>query len=573
MNESQVNRREPMNQRAIRMPKSHDDQKRWILLTARDDDFFLEWVYLVGEGVHESQHRAGPLPYSKLWDALKEMRAGKAKYWLIGFGTQLAMNKADLFGALERREITLLKPKAGSKTKTFTGSFVATDRTTEIDLQVGQTRIKFLDWSNFGVHDGGMVESYANKTPEWSNQVWQDYLTALGTAGIVWHRPTAAQMGWHKMRRGGLSRALWHNPDTSARELERSSYFNGRCEPYFLGDVPEVAYGLDVKSCYAAICQKETVPIRMRYEYPDGVDVLDVAFESEDHWIAEVEVITDSPDYPMRNDDGRVYYPLGQFMTTLAWPELRHAIRHHRVVRITRAAKYESAIALQPFAEWCIKARQRVAEALDPKWDNVVKSIFNASLGYTARKHYANISIPNPTNCDWIKGTIPSPKDGRPVTCLVLDGHATWLCNEGEPREAIPYLHSTICSYARVHLLGLIETAGRQNVLYVDTDGLIVTQAGMMGLAALIDYGEAGPGDLVPRGEPGECRIQGQKSYRLSGKVTCAGLQVPNHHTWQKRGKLTTDTGHVHPGGRVYPLAATIKPNETEPGKWMNELH
>ncbi len=500
-------RREPLNQHPIREPKKADTHRRWIVLTALDDMFRLTYVTITNEGVIDQKLQTPWTEYDRFFEELHHDEFKGKKWWLIGFRTRYALQQADLFQALETERIKLQPKKKGAKTKTYSGKVTISERTLEIDVQAGKVQIKLMDWTNYGVYCDETPTSLNARTTEQDVDALAGYLDSCHRAGITVSRPTAAQLGWIALRRVGLARALWRNDDASARKLERDAYFNGRCEPYQLGPIPGLTWALDVKACYATICRDRTVPIRMTTEYPAGLNAFEIAVDDHHHWIAEVILNTTEPDYPMRDAEGKVFYPVGQFVTTLTWPELAHALVHARVEQVLRAARYEAATALRPFAEWALEQRRRIEIESGPIAATPIKTIFNATLGFTARKAYEWVRIPNPVNRAWARGTIASPETDKPVDCMILDSHAAWLKTTGEPREAIPYLHATICAWARYELLGLIREAGRENVLYVDTDGMLVTQAGMERLAHQVKHDDPQAGDLVQRVVFGRTKI------------------------------------------------------------------
>jgi hypothetical protein len=147
-----------------------------------------------------------------------------------------------------------------------------------------------------------------------------------------------------------------------------------------------------------------------------------------------------------------------------------------------------------------------------------------------------------------------------------------WLRIAGEPREAMPFLHATICSYARVKLLEIFQIAGRENILYCDTDGILVTRNGAMRL--IEDDGEHTKYlcGLVERFPCGSALIRGQKNYQVGDNVIHAG--VVDVRLDKTRGKkvLTCATGRTDSDGRVHPFTMTCEDNGGESERWTNEM-
>jgi hypothetical protein len=94
----------------------------------------------------------------------------------------------------------------------------------------------------------------------------------------------------------------------------------------------------------------------------------------------------------------------------------------------------------------------------------------------------------------------------------------------GFSNDAVPAIASWITSCARIRLLHAIRLAGKENVFYIDTDALIVSDCGLRRLrsAGIVKNGELGY--LSEKGSGNDCAIFGIKSYRLGGKSVHAGV-------------------------------------------------
>jgi hypothetical protein len=140
------------------------------------------------------------------------------------------------------------------------------------------------------------------------------------------------------------------------------------------------------------------------------------------------------------------------------------------------------------------------------------------------------------------------------VAAQILASEKRWLRVSGEPYEAMPYLHATICSYARMRLLEIFEAAGRENILYCDTDGVLVTSAGADRLRVHRVQDVYYAHGLVERAPPGHSRIEGQKSWQLGSLRVHAGVARTRLSLTAKKRVLTTETGRASVDGRVSPF-------------------
>ncbi len=559
----------PREQWPIIAPKGERTQDHWLIGCFADSTFTLRYYH---PDDCQTVINIEPRPYSELWTALAELPKTKAKTWLIGNRMRYALERADFLGALAAGQVHLPTKKKPGKTPRRGGKLAYSLNCLEIDLVCGKNPIKVLDWKNYGIEPepGGH-----DLTPQYHQAAWQrlhDYLNMARMIGLRVNKSTAAQIGWQHARIDHAPPVLMYNLDPLARAMERRAYYGGRNEAYKLGDIPDAVLSLDVKASYASICRQCKVPIYMEEEYPTGLDHRDIKYDDQTHWIADVVISTPEADYPLRHD-GQVIYPIGQFFTTLAWPELYHALARARVVKITRAARYRADFALRSYAQWYSRSRDQVADSSYAHMAPALKAAFNGSLGYTARQRYELQPWKMDLDRDWWLGYTSAPdKSAAVVHAQVLAGIKEWLRVGGEPREAMPFLHATICSWARLQLLNIFQAAGREWIYYCDTDGILVDYRGYANLLDTPGMIGEEPGQLGERFKSGPCRIQGQKNYKIGANIICAGLIRTRHSEWQQKEVLTTPTGRTDSEGRVTPFELKCDAIDGEAEGWVNAM-
>lgn len=563
---------QPIHQRPIGHGKPKPSQRRWIVLAARDKSYDICAVDLDADEDGTAQEIRIDRPYDLLWSDLGGMALGKRKWWLIGFGVRRALEGSKWMQALEDGKAHLPVSKSGDSKGQRSGRLVVSCNAIDIDLVCGTNKIKIVDYDNYGIYPKHHDITLDAQILQQSIDVLMGWLRVCALTGMSASKTTAAQTGWARMRLVKDRPALWSNADPLARDIERRAYFGGRNEPYYLGDYPGKVYSLDVKSCYAHVCATREVPIRLHREYRAGCEVSEIPTHGADHWIADAVVKTDSPDYPVQWC-GSPIYPVGTFLTTLCWPELKHALMRGRVIRVLRAARYASAMALERAAEWFAAAKLAVVRNGLDAFMSPLKLAFNAGLGFTSRRHYEWMPMGRRLGNLWAVGSTRSPEDkSTMVPFHSLDGVCEWLRVAGEPRDAIPYLHATIGSWARVRLLELYDIAGKENILYVDTDGMLVNQRGMDRLAEQPGTIGNNSGQLTERFASGRCRVQGQKNYRVGDNWICSGQVRARYSALIEKSLLTTDCGRVRLDGVVEPFEFTSEPHDGEREGWVNRL-
>jgi hypothetical protein len=584
----------PHHQFPLREPKGKPTQERWIVAAWGKDGFELEVYWRADDGTPLIAPASCSGKYGELWDALSSVVLDGNKWWLIGHGTGYALDRANFTDALERGDVSLPKIARGKNKGKHGGKLTLSRRVTEVDICCGRNSIKLLDWQNFAVKPPTPITGAETHSLRSCCERLQIFLKTQSQLRVAVNKTTAAQLGWSKARSTeGVSR-LWVNLDPSCRALERRAYHAGRNECFSLGRISGTTFSLDVKSCYANICLQENLPTRMVEYYRHGCDMDKINPNGEDHWIADVVVKTEMPDYPLAWE-GAPIYPVGQFRTALPWPELKRAIAGGNITKVLRAARYEAAPVLREYAQWYLSERKRVDIDCAAKLSGSIKSMFNASLGYTARQKYEWQPWNTHIGFQYWMGIATSPEDhASPVQAQKLDAERRWLRVDGEPREAMPYLHATVCSYARATLLEIFGAAGRENVLYCDTDGLLVTSAGADRLRWSSVHDKGYDYGLVERFAPGCAYIQGQKSYRVGDQIVHAGVvdtrrsalaveddaiavNVDEDATPGAKSKrtvrvLTCKTGRPSLDGRVSPFRFDCQDSGDQNERWINVM-
>ncbi|GAG78299.1 unnamed protein product, partial [marine sediment metagenome] len=94
---------------------------------------------------------------------------------------------------------------------------------------------------------------------------------------------------------------------------------------------------------------------------------------------------------------------------------------------------------------------------------------------------------------------------------------------EGESFDSFPGVSAHTAAYAREHMLMLLDLAGWENCLYMDTDSLIVTESGFERLGLAIDSLKLG--HLKVEGVTSDLEIMAKKAYRFGGKDVIKGVK------------------------------------------------
>ncbi len=330
--------------------------------------------------------------------------------------------------------------------------------------------------------------------------------------------------------------------------LERSAYCGGIVDTPYVGRVPgSPVYEMDVCSMYPAVCTKP-LPYRLRGS-SDRVGLRFVRNKLENfHVIADVELNTTDTPYPVKCRDG-TYYPVGQFRTSLAAPELEQALSRGHVRYVHYAAWYDAAPILADYMRFFVGKKTAFREMTPPNeaWATVAK--------YYANNLYGKTGQLTPKWMEWGKdamralevryglpsGVLARYDDKPPtlysyeesvelggvpeaVNCREYYGMVEVAVGEHESRESCPAIAATVTSYARCLLRKYQATAGRY--FYSDTDSVWVDGDGKKRLEDAGYVANEVLGLLGCKGEHAYMIVHGPKDYETDRVRRVKGVRA-----------------------------------------------
>jgi hypothetical protein len=216
--------------------------------------------------------------------------------------------------------------------------------------------------------------------------------------------------------------------------------------------------------------------------------------------------------------------------------------------------------------------------------------MMNSLYGKFAQKNqgYKKLGDAFPWEVDYKEGH--RFETGEPFTEITFGG-ATFVSTEKEiGNDSFPGISAFVTSYARLHLWKFITTAREENVYYMDTDSITISDEGKNNLPDSVVSKDLGDIKLEKRGKSLE--IFGLKDYKFDNKRTTKGISG-NAKEWKegvfiqdqwdglkthiRKGEINTYhhrrikkvlkreyyKGWIIPGGRVLPLECTIKNGTT----------
>lgn len=316
--------------------------------------------------------------------------------------------------------------------------------------------------------------------------------------------------------------------------LERLSYFAGRTGCDFIGTVDERVTCYDVNSLFPAVMKQHRYPYTFKAKGKDmTLRLLRAMLDRGEAVIATVVLNTDVDWYPYRGE--RVLFPVGEFETTLCTGELQLALDHGHIVTVGEWQSYKTADLFSTYVDFFYHLRQQYKAEGNTLWEYICKVTFLNSL-------YGKFGQKTPEWVDTDDPNIPlvGPQ-GQPMppTFEMTDAYGITTMirhmgdlverklpeDRGKARNAFVAIAAHVTSYARLALLEGMQAAGRENVLYYDTDSLFVLDPGRDALekAGMLDPIELGKFKLEKEGPA--IIIRGAKDYVFGGVTKTKGVR------------------------------------------------
>lgn len=307
---------------------------------------------------------------------------------------------------------------------------------------------------------------------------WRKCLAYIQRHDMGNWKPTGAGQSWAAYRHRFMAHHLFVHDDPDARAMERAAGHTGRCEAWVHGRLAGGPFTeWDYVCAYAHIGADSDVPVKLvgQLTRPTLLQVTRASCRTV--LLAEVTVTTDRPVVPFHGDGGYCW-PVGTFRTTLWGNELGLALENGAHIDVERAWQYRRAPALSDFCGYVLGALKGCTGELDPIVRELLKLWSRALIGRMgarwstwqeygrAPSHDVSLSVCRDVGAD------------ERFELLHL-GNQLLRCTEvAESPDAMVAIMSWVMAEARVRLWRTMELAGLGNVLYVDTDSLIVNPAG-----------------------------------------------------------------------------------------------
>lgn len=367
-------------------------------------------------------------------------------------------------------------------------------------------------WDTYGKRDVEIIMSVCIQ--------WWDMLERDDLGGFA---HTLAGQALRTYRHKYMRYKILAEDDPLSLEVSRAAYYGGRTECFFIGKTRRKLYLLDVNSMYPAVMKAHKYPsiLAHRTHYAD--------LELLERWLrdfcvcARVVLQTDEPCYPLKRD-GKLLFPTGLFVTYLSTPELQHALSKGHILEVGDVCAYTPANLFVDFVTDMYARRLRAAAEGDHVGSWLYKILQNSLYGKFGQRGIVWSpagSADDLTARRWVE---LDASTGAVIRWRQLAGLVQHQEDESESRDSVPAIAAHVTAHARMLLWSRICEAGRREVLYSDTDSLLVTRKGYQRLKRYLHPTELGA--LKLEGEYEDATIYGPKDYVFGAKFRCKGVRT-----------------------------------------------
>lgn len=342
---------------------------------------------------------------------------------------------------------------------------------------------------------------------------------------------------------------IHNNPDIL--ELERNAYYGGRVECHYIGTKnDDTYYYLDINSAYPYIMKNKEIPYRLksndlrysRYNFEFHINY--------NYVIAHVILNTNINAFP-KHHNNKLVFPIGRYDTYLHNTELKFALEHNLIDDIVSYVVYDKINLFSDYIDFYYDIKKKADISGDLTTRTISKLFMTNLYGKFAQRYNDSIKIGF------------SPELGCKIITVVLEekhnryreihwfGRKYRVISEGESTYSFPAIAGAITSETRMLLFDYMQLAKTENLLYNDTDSLIVNSLGYNNLSSVIDNHELGM--LKIEETMDEITIFGCKDYEYGNKQKRKGIpknaieyedgkfyfeQFEGFKTWRNRGAI-----------------------------------
>ena len=295
---------------------------------------------------------------------------------------------------------------------------------------------------------------------------------------------TGAALGWQTYRRTLDPRHVVIDHDPALIEWERQAVYGGRRDVFAVGSLPSGKYGeMDFEAAYPTIAAHCPLPAKVACRLTGEHKAAALRGQHLRWMIAQVTIRTDVPRWPVRTL-GRVFYPVGEFVTVLAGPDLQAAFEAGALAAVHDGYLYVMTSHLADWARQCLDWIKPSGGRVPGAVRAAAKLWSRAVIGKFAQRGWRTDPWHGPPEDSW---SVEQVSDGYSHARGVITGlcgqyYLSWADQRGDHER--PAVLAFVEAHVRVRLGALIAGEYGEAIVQCDTDGAMVSHTRLRALAA-----------------------------------------------------------------------------------------
>lgn len=380
---------------------------------------------------------------------------------------------------------------------------------------------------------------------------------------------TGSASGWNALRHRPSADRILIRPDDDECDHDRRAIYGGKRYAYYSGDSTVGRYTeIDIEKAYTTACRDLPLPVGRQCTFlslPVDHKWLDCT-----RWgvVAKVTISTDEPRWPVRAGNA-VWYPVGEFITTLAGPDVLEARTLGALVAVGPGWLHKLGYALRPWAEWCIDSMADDNTATPDVAKLVHRMWARSAVGKWAQRGFEVVELGPAPNQGWHYEEAWHHGKNVPAGIVDFGGTRYQVAAVNQSDNAYPAVLAFVESYVRVALGRAMAATGDAHMVQCDTDGYICDRAGALRIGLANDA--IAPFTVREKKHYRRIKVIGPQHLELDNQVRRSGIPssaipMPDGRLWARTWpKLEWQLANGRPGAYVrpsqtYKLAGTYAP-------------
>ena len=334
---------------------------------------------------------------------------------------------------------------------------------------------------------------------------------------------TLPSQAFNAYRHKYMEHAIFIHDDPETIELERKSYFGGRTECFYIGEIHhQNTYKLDVNSLYPHVMQQNFFPTKLINKIINPSAKMLEEILRNYCVIADCDISIDKSFVAYRHKQ-HTLFPTGNIRGCFCTGTLQRLISKGSINKIHTAAVYLQSKLFKSYVTDLNDKKIQAGIDNDFIKRSIYKLFLNSLYGkFGQRKKREKYSFK--TELDFTRNEIVYHKpDEMRYHVLAYGGKETWFEQTQENSfNAFVAIASHVTDYARLHLLDAMEIVQAGNYFYCDTDSLFVNLQGYQNILPFIHDNELGKWKV--EGVTDYCKIRNPKDYTFGSEVKLKGI-------------------------------------------------